>query len=103
MPEANYPRTERQNWKEHDMSKTARTLIISAAMTGLLAGTLVNTGCTKASDQSGMSSSTNSTAATDKHDCKGQNSCKGKGGCNAGDMGCKAKNSCKGKGGCKVS
>jgi hypothetical protein len=43
-----------------------------------------------------------STAAVDKHDCKGLNSCKGKGGCNTGDMGCQGKNSCKGKGGCKV-
>jgi len=52
-------------------------LAITAAMTGLLAGAIVNTGC-KASDESGMSASS---TASDKHDCKGQNSCKGKGGC----------------------
>jgi hypothetical protein len=82
------------------MSRTARTLVISAAMAGLLAGTLVNTGCDKSKDETGVSAP--STAA-DKHDCKGLNSCKGKGGCTTGDMGCKAKNSCKGKGGCKVT
>ena len=81
------------------MSRTARTIVISAAMAGLLAGTMVNTGCTS-KDESGVSSSS---TATDKHDCKGMNSCKGKGGCTTGDMGCKGKNSCKGKGGCKVT
>jgi hypothetical protein len=69
-------------------------------MAGLLAGAMVNTGCSSSSDQAGSSASS---TATDKHDCKGMNSCKGKGGCNTGDMGCKAKNSCKGKGGCKVA
>jgi len=67
-------------------------------MAGLLAGTMVNTGCSS-SDTGTSASST----ASDKHDCKGMNSCKGKGGCNTGDMGCKGKNSCKGKGGCKVA
>jgi len=82
------------------MSRTARTIVISAAMAGLLAGTMVNTGCSSSKDEAGASASS---AATDKHDCKGLNSCKGKGGCNTGDMGCKGKNSCKGKGGCKVA
>ena len=80
------------------MSRTARTLIISGAMAGLLAGTMATTGCKK--DDSGASASA---PAADKHDCKGLNSCKGKGGCNTSDMGCKGKNSCKGKGGCKVA
>ena len=76
------------------MNRTARTLIISAAMTGLLAGTtLTLTGCSSEKSASSESS-------LNKHDCKGQNSCKGQGGCNTGDMGCKGKNSCKGKGGC---
>ena len=81
------------------MSRTARTLVISAAMAGLLAGAMFNSGCST-KDDSGSSASASS---MDKHDCKGQNSCKGKGGCNTGDMGCKGKNSCKGKGGCKVA
>ena len=82
------------------MSRTARTLVISAAMAGLLAGTMVGTGCSTSTDQAGASVNN---PTVDKHDCKGLNSCKGKGGCNTGDMGCKGKNSCKGKGGCKVA
>ena len=88
-----------QNWKENTMSRTARTLVITAAMAGMLAGTLGTIGCSSSSD-SGTSAASSS---VDKHDCKGLNSCKGKGGCNTGDMGCKGKNSCKGKGGCKVA
>ena len=80
-----------------NMNRTARTLILSAAMTGLVAGTALSiTGCS--SNNAGTSSSDSS---MNKHDCKGMNSCKGQGGCSAGDMGCKGKNSCKGKGGCK--
>jgi hypothetical protein len=90
----------RQNWKENTMSRTARTLVISAAMAGLLAGTMGSTGCSTSKNESGVSSSS---TAVDKHDCKGLNSCKGKGGCNSGDMGCSGKNTCKGKGGCKVA
>ncbi len=83
------------------MSRNARTVLISAALVGLLAGTMATPGCKGSKDESGVSSS--ATTATDKHDCKGMNSCKGKGGCQTGDMGCKGKNSCKGKGGCKVA
>jgi hypothetical protein len=83
------------------MNRTARTLIISAAMTGLVAGAaLTLTGCASGSSGSPAASSD---ANMNKHDCKGQNSCKGQGGCKTGDMGCKGQNSCKGKGGCKVS
>jgi hypothetical protein len=80
------------------MTRTVRTLIISAAMTGLLAGTVGVTGC-----KTNSAGSSASDTASSKHDCKGMNSCKGQGGCNTGDMGCKGKNSCKGKGGCKVA
>lgn len=81
------------------MNRTARTLILSAAMTGLVAGTaLTITGCS--GNGAGRSASD---SAMNKHDCKGQNSCKGQGGCSTGDMGCKGKNSCKGKGGCKMT
>jgi hypothetical protein len=81
------------------MSRTARTLVITAAMAGLLAGTMATTGCKR--DDAGANAS--APAAGDKHDCKGLNSCKGTGGCKTSDMGCKGKNSCKGKGGCKVA
>jgi hypothetical protein len=81
------------------MTITGKTLIISAAMAGLLAGTMAMTGCD--SDKSGKAAASSDAAA--KHDCKGLNSCKGQGGCKTGDMGCKGQNSCKGKGGCKVA
>ncbi len=82
------------------MNRTARSLIISAAMAGLVSGSVIGiTGCS--SSNSGTAAASDS--ATAKHDCKGLNSCKGQGGCNSGDMGCKGKNSCKGKGGCKVT
>jgi hypothetical protein len=82
-----------------NITETARTLIISAAMAGLVAGTMVSTGCSTSRGGAGVSVTS---PTVDKHDCKGLNSCKGTGGCSAGDMGCKGKNSCKGKGGCKV-
>lgn len=82
-----------------NMTRTTRTLIVSAAMAGLAAGTIGITGCSS-SNKAGTSASD---TAANKHDCKGLNSCKGQGGCKTGDMGCKGKNDCKGKGGCKVS
>ena len=84
------------------MTRTARTLIISAAMAGLVAGTMATVGCKSSTDDSGKAAASSDASAA-KHDCKGMNSCKGQGGCNTGDMGCKSKNSCKGKGGCKVT
>jgi hypothetical protein len=84
------------------MTRTARTLIISAAMAGLVAGTLAISGCSTSNDNSGKAAASSDASAA-KHDCKGLNSCKGQGGCKTGDMGCKGKNDCKGKGGCKVA
>ena len=80
------------------MTKTAKALIVTAAMTGLMAGTMI-TGCAS-NDSAGTKASD---TATSKHDCKGMNACKSQGGCKTGDMGCKGKNSCKGKGGCKAA
>jgi hypothetical protein len=85
---------------EKIMTRTAKTLMISAAMAGLVAGSMAISGCS--SDNSGKVASS-SDAAVAKHDCKGLNSCKGQGGCKTSDMGCKGLNSCKGKGGCKVA
>lgn len=90
------------------MTRTARKLVLSAAMAGLVAGTMTTTGCKSSSSTSSYNNGTNaSQSGSDtlmtKHDCKGQNTCKGQGGCQTGDNGCKGKNSCKGKGGCKVS
>ncbi len=84
------------------MTRTARTVILSAAMAGLVVGTM-GTGCKSSSDTGSAGTQAASDNAANKHDCKGMNSCKGQGGCQTGDMGCKGKNSCKGKGGCKVA
>jgi len=79
------------------------SLVLSAAFTGLLGGTMAR--LTAAPSSSSMSShagqlSTTMNAEKEKHACEGKNSCKGKGGCKTSDNGCKGKNSCKGKGGC---
>ena len=83
------------------------SLVLTAAFTGLLGGTMarLNAAPSSSSSNSTLSShigqlSTPANADTEKHACKGQNSCKGQGGCKTGDNGCKGKNSCKGKGGC---
>ena len=86
------------------MTKSMKSLMMGAALAGLMAG---NTAMAQSPSSSSKSVSSNpnlghqvSYVDKDKHACKGQNSCKGKGGCKAGDNGCKGKNSCKGKGGC---
>jgi NAD(P)-dependent dehydrogenase (short-subunit alcohol dehydrogenase family) len=70
------------------ITRTARTLIISAAMAGLVAGTMGVTGCSNSTDSSGKAAASSDTS-TAKHDCKGLNSCKGQGGCKASEQGCK--------------
>jgi len=87
------------------------SLILTAAFTGLLGGTVAraatlantgNSGAELTSASSAISPIAGQAAAdkVEKHACKGMNSCKGKGGCSSSDNGCKGKNSCKGKGGC---
>jgi hypothetical protein len=85
------------------MKVSTKSLVLTAAFTGLLGGTMtrLTAGVTdhgKSSAGSLVTSQADDKA--DKHACKGKNSCKGKGGCKTGDNGCKGKNSCKGKGGC---
>jgi hypothetical protein len=95
------------------MKVSKSSLVLTAAFTGLLGGTvarvnattLANTnrsGAELTSASSGISPIAGQAAddKVEKHACKGLNSCKGKGGCKASDNGCKGKNSCKGKGGC---
>ena len=89
-------------------SKSMKALLLSAAMTGLLAG--ANAATTPMTSNSNSQTTVKATTGaasillaqndTDKHACKGKNDCKGKGGCKSSDNGCKGKNSCKGKGGC---
>ncbi len=83
------------------MKISKSSLILTAAFTGLLGGTVA-----RAATSGNTSSSIGAIAGqaaddkVEKHACKGLNSCKGKGGCKSSDNGCKGKNSCKGKGGC---
>jgi len=93
------------------MKVSKSSLVLTAAFTGLLGGTMTRLNAsTVSSGSAGQRLSANSSlagqsfgtfwAAKEKHACKGLNSCKGKGGCKTSDNGCKGKNSCKGKGGC---
>ena len=89
------------------MKVSKHSLALTAAITGLLGGTVARLNA--APSQLGSSNRTISAAGQsagtsfddkEKHACEGKNSCKGKGGCKTSDNGCKGKNSCKGKGGC---
>ncbi len=93
------------------MKVSKSSLILTAAFTGLLGGTVAR--AATLADNSGSSAELTSASSAispiagqpaadkvEKHACKGLNSCKGKGGCSSSDNGCKGKNSCKGKGGC---
>jgi hypothetical protein len=84
------------------MKKTSRTLIVAAAMTGLMAGSNPQIGrCDSTNAVPGQVAPEKKTPTA--HGCAGQNDCKGIGGCKSGDNGCKFKNSCKGKGGCEIT
>ena len=86
------------------MKVSKSSLVLTAAFTGLLGGTVARaaTQTAPSSANSAISPIAGQPAAdkVEKHACKGLNSCKGKGGCSSSDNGCKGKNSCKGKGGC---
>jgi hypothetical protein len=92
------------------MKISKSSLILTAAFTGLLGGTVnrANAGVVVNGSQTAVSAASSMAGQTanfadkkvEKHGCAGQNSCKGKGGCKTSDNGCKGKNSCKGKGGC---
>ena len=88
------------------MKTSLNALLLSAALTGLVGGTMAaaqpathGTGQNGAKATAGVRLTAQDTAPA-KHSCKGKNDCKGQGGCKASDNGCKGKNSCKGKGGC---
>lgn len=86
--------------------KNLNTLLLSAALTGLIGGTTIAAqagpasmnGTTVKAAKAGLRYASADKPA--KHSCKGKNDCKGQGGCKSSDNGCKGKNSCKGKGGC---
>ena len=97
------------------MNNSVKTLILTAAVTGLFGGTSARLNAQPATQSNGQTSvSANSNVGTavhlksnfqdtGKHSCKGKNDCKGQGGCKSSDNGCKGKNSCKGKGGCATN
>jgi len=90
------------------MKQSMKTMMVAAAVSGLLSGatmmhastTAVNTGTTPILKAGKLSFAGVEFAKAAKHSCKGKNDCKGQGGCKSSDNGCKGKNSCKGKGGC---
>jgi len=86
------------------MRVSKHSVVVAAAFTGLLGGTMARINATPAGGTGGGQKATKAKATKaaklEKHSCAGKNSCKGKGGCSTSDNGCKAKNSCKGKGGC---
>ena len=74
------------------MKVSKSSLVLTAAFTGLLGGTMTRLNASTISSSSagqrvsnsslaGQSSGSISQFAKEKHACKGQNSCKGKGGC----------------------
>ena len=87
------------------MTKSKKSLIVGAALAGLLAsGGAVQASNLLTDAKAGFNATQDkdkdakpdTKATKDKHACKGQNSCKGNGGCKSSD------NGCKGKGGCRT-
>ncbi|HEX3471355.1 MAG TPA: hypothetical protein VHT28_09235 [Silvibacterium sp.] len=89
-----------------NMKHSMKTLMVAAAVSGLLSGAATMQAATSHAGNPVLKAgkASFSTASlhqdTSKHSCKGKNDCKGQGGCKSSDNGCKGKNSCKGKGGC---
>ncbi len=91
------------------MNRTQRTVLVAAAMTGIVAGCMISSNYAKADDNSVTNAPSTSAPGTNaptgdagKHDCQGKNTCKGQGGCKSSDKGCKGMNTCSGKGGCNT-
>jgi hypothetical protein len=88
------------------MKNQLNAFLLSAALTGLMGGTVAAHAATAGTTAKGVSAKAAKAGLryasqdTTKHSCKGKNDCKGQGGCKSSDNGCKGKNSCKGKGGC---
>lgn len=96
------------------MKNSMKTMMLTAAISGLLGGSAASLQATQTTPTPGrtakVSARTQNTGKVsynkvsyddkDKHSCKGKNDCKGQGGCKSSDNGCKGKNDCKGKGGC---
>jgi len=94
------------------MKRTSRTLMMAAAMTGLISGAALqqsqgdptNAVPEKAAPTNAVPGKVAPLKKAPKvHDCAGQNDCKGIGGCKTETHDCKFKNACKGKGGCDIT
>jgi hypothetical protein len=83
----------KQSKQPGNMTRTQRTLLVTAAIAGLMTGGIVKTLA-----QTNSPGTNAPSGDTGKHDCAGKNSCKGQGGCGSS----KGKNSCKGQGGCNT-
>jgi hypothetical protein len=79
---------------------TTQTLIASAAVAGLVAGSMAVSACAAGEPTSAGVSLQPKADKGNTHACKGQNACRGQGGCNSGDQGCRGRNTCRAKGGC---
>jgi hypothetical protein len=87
------------------MNIRKNSLVLAAAFTGLLGGTMTRLNAAPSQGDSrptfsalaGSFADDDANKKVEKHACKGLNSCKGNGGGNKQEWG---KNSCKGKGAC---
>jgi hypothetical protein len=79
------------------MKISKNSLVLAAAFTGLLGGTMARLNAAPASGSALQADSAESKPKVEKHACKGMNSCKGNGGGSKEEWG---KNSCKGLGAC---
>ncbi|WP_128915368.1 hypothetical protein [Granulicella sibirica] len=81
------------------MTNSTKSLVLAAAVSGLLGGTAVrlNAQPTNGTPAASAGVLLAQTPDATKHSCKGKNDCKGQGG---GDAKHAGKNSCKGKGAC---
>src|SRR5271154_182269 len=84
------------------MKRTSRTLMMAAAMAGLISGAAIEQGHGDPTNAApGKVAPVKKTPKV--QGCAGQNDCKGLGGCKTDANACKFKNACKGKGGCEIT
>jgi hypothetical protein len=87
------------------MKRTSRTLVMAAAMSGLISGAAIQQSQADPTNAVPASVVPGKVAPAKKvpkvHGCSGMNDCKGLGGCESAAK--KFKNDCKGKGGCEIT
>jgi hypothetical protein len=103
-----------QERTKQSMKPSRKSVVLTAALAGLLGGTMNRVSAAPHDPQDTGKSDAGKKTKAEKHACAGKNSCKGKGGCapdgskdnKAAAAGvtekhaCKGQNSCKGNGGC---